>query len=68
MHSKTEVRYRITWKSNTQRTRSEAYFVYRTMAETWYDEKLAEGKKPKLWKETTTTTFEAIRPQKQEDN
>ena len=62
MDSKTEVRYRLTWKSNTQRTRSEAYFAYRTMAETWYDEKLAEGKKPQLWKEETTTTFEAMRP------
>ena len=68
MDSKTEVRYRLTWKSNTQRTRSEAYFVYRTMAEKWYDDKLAEGKKPQLWKEETTTTFEAMRPQQQEEN
>jgi len=60
-NSKTEVRYRLTWKSNTQRTRSEAYFSYRTMAETWYDEKLAEGKKPQLWMEETTTILHKLK-------
>ena len=62
MNNKTEIRYRLTWTSNDQRTRKEAYFVYREMAETWYDEKLAAGKKPQLWKEETTTTFEAMHP------
>ena len=62
MKNKNEIRYRLTWKSNDQRTCKEAYFVYREMAETWYDEKLAEGKNPQLWKEETTTTFEAMRP------
>ena len=63
MNNKTEIGYRLTWKSDTHRTRKEAYFVSRTMAEMMYDEKLAEGKKPKLWKEKTATTFEVMRPQ-----
>ena len=66
MNGKTVIRYRVTWKSNTQRTRREAYFASYDRAEEWYAEKLAESKKPQLWKEETTTTFEAIRPQ--EDN
>lgn len=65
MNNKTEIRYRLTWKSDTQRTRSEAYFAFRSIAEEWYNEKLAEGKKPQLWKEETTTTFEAMRPQEE---
>lgn len=54
-NNKTEIKYRLTWKSDTQRTRKEAYFATRTMAEEWYDEKLTEGKKPQLWTEETTT-------------
>ena len=50
-----EIKYRLTWKSDTQRTRKEAYFATRTRAEEWYDEKLTEGKKPQLWTEETTT-------------
>ena len=61
-----KVRYYLTWKSDTQRTRKEAYFASRTIAEEWYNEKLTEGKKPKLWKEETTTTFEAMRPQEED--
>jgi hypothetical protein len=53
----TEIRYYLTWKSDTQRNRKEAYFDTRTMAEEWYNEKLTEGKKPKLWQEETTTIF-----------
>ncbi len=63
MNNKTEIKYRLTWKSDTQRTRKEANFDTRTIAERWYDEKLAEGKKPQLLKVETTTTFEAMRPQ-----
>ena len=63
MNNKTEIGYRLTWKSDTHRTRKEAYFVSRTMAEMMYDEKLAEGKKPKLRKEKTATTFDVMRPQ-----
>ena len=51
----TEIKYRLTWKSNTQRNRKEAYFDTRTMAEEWYREKLKEGKKPKIWLEETIT-------------
>ena len=68
MNNKTVIGYRVTWKSDTQRTRREAYFAFCDRAETWYAEKLAEGKKPQLWKEETTTTFEAMRPQQQENN
>ena len=68
MDNKTEIKYRLTWKSDTQRTRKEAYFPTRKIAEEWYDEKLAEGKNPQLWKVETTTTFEVIRPQQQEEN
>ena len=60
MNSKTDIRYRLTWKSDTQPGHKVAYFVYRTMAEKWFDEKVAEGKSPQLWKEETTTTFEAL--------
>ena len=63
MNNKTEIGYRLTWKSDTHRTRKEAYFVSRTMAKMMYDEKLAEGKKPKLRKEKTATTFDVMRPQ-----
>ena len=65
MDNKTEIRYRLTWKSDTQRTPKVAHFPcrYRTMAETWYEEKLSEGKNPQLWKIKTTTTFEVMRPQ-----
>ena len=68
MKNKTDIRYRLTWKSDTQRTPKVAHFPcrYRTMAETWYEEKLSEGKNPQLWKIETTTTFEVIHPQ--EDN
>ena len=54
-NNKTKIKYRLTWKSDTQRTRKEAYFSTRMMAEEWYDEKLAEGKKPQLSMEETTT-------------
>jgi hypothetical protein len=49
------IRYRLTWKPDNESFRKEAYFSYLDMAETWYDEKLAEGKNPELWKEETTT-------------
>ena len=42
----TEIRYYLTWKSETQRNRKEGYFPTLTMAEEWYDRKLEEGKKP----------------------
>lgn len=61
MTKKTKTRYGITWESNTQPTRKVGYFSSLERAEAWYDEKLAEGKNPKLWKEETTTTFEALR-------
>ena len=41
MNNKTEIKYWVTWKSGIQRT---ARFTCRENAETWYDEKLAEGK------------------------
>ena len=66
MNGKTDIRYRLTWKSDTQRTRREAHFASLKLAESFYDEKLAEGKNPQLWKIETTTAFEALRPQ--EDN
>ena len=57
----TEIKYQLTWKSDTQRTRKEAYFPTRTMAEEWYDEKLAEGKKPQLLMVETTTIFHKLK-------
>ena len=63
MNSKTIIKYRVTWKSDTQRTRREACFDSCDRAEKWYAEKLAEGKEPQLWKEETTTTFEALHQQ-----
>ena len=56
-NNKTKIKYRLTWKSDTQRTRKEAYFSTCTTAEEWYDEKLKEGKKPQLWMEETTTVL-----------
>ena len=57
----TETKYLVSWKSDTQRTRKEAYFDTLWGAETWYDEKLTEGKKPKLWMEETTTILMKLR-------
>ena len=65
MNNKTEIRYRLTWKPDLESVRKEAYFAFRDMAKTWYDEKLTEGKSPQLWKEEITTTFEAMRPQEE---
>ena len=66
MNNKTEIKYQVTWESGIQRT---AKFTCRENAETWYDEKLAGGKKPQLWKERIASTFEAMRPTAtQEDN
>ena len=62
MNNKTEIKYWVTWKSGIQRT---AKFTHLENAETWHDEKLAEGKKPQLWKEKIANTFEAIRPTKE---
>ena len=64
MDNKTEIRYRLTWKSDTQRTPKVAHFPSRGLsyAEEWYEEKLSEGKNPQLWKIKTTTTFEVMRP------
>ena len=56
-----DVKYRVIWKSDTQRTRKEAYFPTRPMAEEWYDEKLAEGKNPHLWMEETTTIVHKLK-------
>ena len=75
MNNKTEIKYWVTWKSGIQHTKEGyasgwAKFTCRENAETWYDEKLAEGKKPQLWKEKIASTFEAMRPATttQEDN
>ena len=57
----TEIKYRLTWKSDTQRTRKEGYFPTLEMAEEWYNEKLTEGKKPVLWQEETTTILRKLR-------
>jgi hypothetical protein len=62
---KKKTKYRLTWESNDRLFRKEMYFIYLVTAETWYDEKLAEGKNPELWMEQTTTTFEELRPQQQ---
>ena len=61
MKNETVIAYLVTWKSGTQRTRKEAYFASYDRADAWFDEKVAEGKSPQLWKEETTTTFEALR-------
>ena len=63
MNSKTKSRCRISWKSDIQRTRKEAFFAYRDLAEEWYYEKLAEGKKPQFYKVEITTTREVMRQQ-----
>ena len=85
MNNKTEIKYWVTWESSIQRTAtftSRALiglnladpmtalpFTCRDDAETWYYEKLAEGKNPQLWKERIASTFEAMRPTTtQEDN
>ena len=57
----TEITYMVSWKSNTQRTRKEAIFGTLEMAETWYNEKLEEGKKPHLWQEETTTILRKLK-------
>lgn len=57
----TEITYQVTWKSDTQHTRKEAYFPTLTMAEEWYNEKLEEGKKPVLWQEETTTILRKLK-------
>ena len=67
MNSRTKSRYRVSWKSDTQRTRKEAFFAYRDLAEEWYYEKLSEGKKPQFYKVEITTTPEVMRPQQLED-
>ena len=68
MDKRTEIMYRLTWKSDTQRTPKVAHFPSsgRSYAEECYEEKLAEGKNPQLWKVETITTFENMYPQ--EDN
>ena len=38
----TEIKYYVSWKSDTQSTRKEAYFDTLWGAETWYNEKLIE--------------------------
>ena len=57
----TETKYRLTWKSDTQHTRKEAYFPTLEMAEMWYNEKLTEGKKPNLWQEETTIILRKLK-------
>lgn len=57
----TKTRYRLTWKSDSQRNRKEGYFPTLTMVEEWYDRKLREGKKPQLWIEETTTTLRKLK-------
>ena len=64
MKNETHTRYRVTWKSDTQRTRKEAQFALLKIAEEYYEEKLAEGKNPQLWKQETTVTFEEIHLQR----
>jgi hypothetical protein len=56
-----KIRYYLTWKSETQRNRKEGYFPTLTMAEEWYNRKLEEGKKPKLWQEETTTILRKLK-------
>ena len=67
MKNETHTNYVLTWESDTQPPPpKQAHFALLEIAETWYDEKLAEGKNPRLWKAVTTVTFEEMRPQ--EDN
>ena len=61
MNNKTIIKYRVTWKPDSESFRKEAYFSSFDIADAWFDEKVAEGKSPQLWKEETTTTFEALR-------
>ena len=58
----TNIKYRLTWDSETQCTRREAHFTSLNLAESLYEEKLEEGKRPQLWKIETITTFEELCP------
>ena len=62
MKDKTIIVYHVRWKPDAESFLKEASFAFLHMAEVWYFEKEAEGKKPQLWKEEITTTFEVMRP------
>ena len=57
----TDTTYIVSWESDTQRNRKDAFFGSLTMAEQWYNEKLEEGKKPQLWIEEVTVTREKLK-------
>ena len=49
-----ETKYIVTWKSPQEPKRKEAHFHIFHLAESWYNEKLEEGKNPSMHMEETT--------------
>lgn len=49
-----ETKYIVTWKSTQEPKRKEAHFHIFHLAESWYNEKLEEGKNPSMHMEETT--------------
>jgi hypothetical protein len=48
-----ENKFVVTWKSPQEPKRKEAHFDKRFLAESWYNEKLEEGKDPSMFMEET---------------
>ena len=51
-----ETKYIVTWKSPQEPKRKEAHFHIFHLAESWYNEKLEEGKNPSMHMEETTVS------------
>lgn len=57
MKDTNETYWVVTWKSPGQRNRKQVVFGDSCQARRWYDEKIQEGRKPKLFSCVQTKTY-----------